>query len=188
MCEPVSIMTALSIASTAAAGFGQVAGYQEQKAMAKATRNAANNAYAMDLHGITTRQMQEQDAAAERKLENQREYDAARASAIVNADQAGVRGLSVDALLNDLAGQQASRQKAVDTNTSWQIAQLQDEKLGADATRQSRIASAPKPSATGLLLKVGGTAVSGLDAYKSRTGQQQTPGGSPRPKTKALGT
>jgi hypothetical protein len=137
--------------------------------MSEATANAANNAYEQDARSISQRQMQEQDATASGNFANAQEYAAARASGIVAAEGSGISGLSVDALLNDLAGQQAARQKTADTNLGWTLAQMQQEKLGAAAQRDSRILSAPKPSSLGLALQIGGQALGGFDAYKTRT-------------------
>lgn len=180
MCEPTTIMaagsflaahlgTALTIASTAAGIGGSIASYNQQNAMAKATRVNATNAYEQQSAALTQREEQEQTAAAERRFQNQREYDAARASAIVSGEAGGVRGLSVDALLNDLAGQQGARQGAIDKNLDWSIQALQQDKLGAAAARDSRINSAPHASGRGLALQIGGQAAIGFDKYKSAT-------------------
>lgn len=178
MCEPTTIAAlstwaaahagAISLASTALTIGGQVASHMEQNAYAKTNANAAMRAYEDQTAGITQRQIQEQNSAAQRTFQNQREYAAARATAVVGAEDAGVRGISVDALLNDLAGQQHARQDAVDQNTTWAVRALQDEKRGAQATRDARILSVPKSSTSSLLIKVGGTALQGLDAYNTK--------------------
>lgn len=164
-----TLSTALTIGSTAAGIGGSILSYEQQKAMSSATASAAKRAFEQDNRAITQRQLQEQTASADRKFANAQEYAAARASGVVAAGEAGVSGLSVDALLNDLAGQQAARQKTADTNLGWTLAQLQQERFGAQAQRDNRINSAPKPSSLGLALQIGGQAIGGYDTYKSRT-------------------
>jgi hypothetical protein len=192
MCEPATIMaagsflaahagTALTIASTAAGIGGSIASYDQQNAYAKATRQAATSAYEQQSAALTHRQEQEQTAAAERTFQNQREYDAARARAVVSAEAGGVQGLSVNALLNDLAGQQAVRQNAIGKNTDWAIQSLQQDKLGAAAARDSRINSAPRASGMGLALQIGGQAATGFDKFKSATDPKWGKPPAPRP-------
>lgn len=170
MCEPASIMIAATTAlSTALSIGGQVAQYSAQADQAAATRSNALAAYQQDTSAITDRASQEQQATAQRRLQNAREYAAAKATAVTSAGDAGVSGLSVNALLTDLAGQQQLRQGAVDTNLDMTLQQLQREQQGAAVTRQSRINSAQDPSLAGLLIGVAKTGVDGFTGYKTRT-------------------
>lgn len=180
MCEPATIAaatawlaanagTALTIASTAAGIGGSVMSFQQQKAAAEANEKSARSAYEVGVSQITERQMQEQSSAAQRSFENQREYDAARSAAIVAGEGAGVRGLSVDALLSDLAGQQAARQKAVEQNLDWTTRALQQDKVSAASARDSRINSVQRPSGAALAIDIAGQAAKGFDTYKTRS-------------------
>lgn len=179
MCEPATIAAAtawasahagaLMIASTAMAAGSSVMQFANQSAQSKAMNVNAKSAYETQVSGITDRQMQEQSAAAQRTFQNQREYDAARATAITGAENSGLHGLSVDGLLNDLVGQQHERQDAVAQNTTWSIRAMQQEKMGAAASRDSRMNSAPMPSALGLGLTIGGQSIVGLDRFSKAT-------------------
>lgn len=169
MCEPATIMATMALASTALSIGGQVASYSSQANQAATQRGNALSAFAQDASALTTRASQEQASAAQRKLQNQRDYDATRATAVNSADEAGVTGISVNALLGDLAGQQGLRQGAVDQNLNMTLQQLQSERQGAAVTMQSRMNQAQDPSLAGLLIGVAKTGVDGFSGYKSRT-------------------
>jgi len=185
MCEPATIMAgltavgsalsstagvaALTIGSAAMTGIGQVQQYQDAKYNAKAQRSAALAAFEGDTAAITNRQLQEGQSASQRLNEQQSEFRAARASAIVNAEDAGVTGLSVDALLNDLTGQQAKRTKATNQNLQMAIAQLQEQKGGAGVQLASRTNAARSPSMSSLMIGLGGTALDAANSYTKRT-------------------
>lgn len=180
MCDPVTIAattawvganaaTLLAVGSTAASVGGLVYQHNAQNAMSEQTAINAKQAFEISNAGITDRQLQDNISAADRRYANQSEYAAARASAITGAESGGVQGLSVDALLGDLAGQQVRRQSSIDQNLKWSTQQLQQERLGVAASRDSRIASAPKASGAALALDIAGTVATGFDKYKSRT-------------------
>lgn len=166
MCDPVTALTAVS---TVLSIGGAVSQFSQQKQMAK--QNTANSlrAYENTNADLTNRQIQEQNAAAQQTFEQQREYAGANAHAIVAADNSGVQGISVDGLLADLAGQQARRQDTVGQNLSMSVDQLQRERVGAAAARDSSIASTPKPSALALAINIGGQAANGYLTAKRRT-------------------
>ncbi|OHB34781.1 MAG: hypothetical protein A2882_01335 [Phenylobacterium sp. RIFCSPHIGHO2_01_FULL_70_10] len=166
MCEPVSIISGVS------AGLGiasSVANYSQGKKNAKAQRAAAIAEYEANMRGLNTRGLQELEAAAQTRLQQQREYRAARAQAIVAAEDAGVMGISADALLNDLALQQNERDDATRTNIDWVLQQLREEQQGSANVMQSRYNAARNPSLGSLLISVGGQAIGAYDKYKTRT-------------------
>lgn len=166
MCNP---MLAVAVASLVVGAGSAYVSHDNQNKMAEATEESALASYSVSNALANRRQQQEQEAAAQRRLANDREYAATKATATVAADESGVAGLSVDALLRDLAGQQASRQKAVDSNLSSTVAQLQAEKLGLAAQRDSRINSAFGSSNAALALQIGGAALSAVNTYKTQT-------------------
>jgi len=185
MCEPATIIAgltavgsaltssagvaALSIGSAALTGVGMVNQYNDGKANAQTARNSARAAYESDTAALTNRQLQEQQAAAQQTVSQQREFRSAKATAIVGAEDAGIMGLSVDALLNDLTGQQGARSKATNTNLQLALAQLQDQKTGADVQRQSRNNAARDPSRNALMIGLAGTALEGASGYYKAT-------------------
>lgn len=77
---------------------------------------------------MRTQQRQEQVAAAQRIQESTKKAREARATARVSAGEAGVSGLSVNALINDLTRQEAEyrfantqQQQMADTNRELQL-------------------------------------------------------------------
>jgi multidrug efflux pump subunit AcrA (membrane-fusion protein) len=106
MCEPISI--GLAMASMGAQIHGQ---NQQAKAQAKVQANASaaeRQRYLQEVSSMRIQQGQEEVAAAQRVNESARKAREARATARVSAGEAGVAGLSVDALINDLTREEAS--------------------------------------------------------------------------------
>ena len=103
MCDP---LTAVSI------GLGALQAnhsYQGQKQQAKAQEQMQRNAsiaeqqrYLSEVSASRLRERQEKVAAAQRIQQSTTKAREARATARVSAGEAGVAGLSVDALINDL--------------------------------------------------------------------------------------
>ena len=106
MCEPIS-MTILG----AATAYSQ---YQGQKQQAKAQAQVQANAskveqqrYLNEVSSMRMQQAQEQVAMAQRIQAATKKARETRATARVSAGEAGVAGLSVDALMNSLTQQEA---------------------------------------------------------------------------------
>ena len=109
MCEPVTL-TALALGAASAGA--QVHGQRQQaKTQAKVQKNASaaeRQRYLQEVSSMRIQQGQEEVAAAQRVNESARKAREARATARVSAGEAGVAGLSVDALINDLTREEAS--------------------------------------------------------------------------------
>jgi len=106
MCEIVTAV-ALGLASAGAQVHGQ---RQQAKTQAKVQANASaaeRQRYLQEVSSMRVQQGQEEVAAAQRVNESARKAREARATARVSAGEAGVAGLSVDALINDLTKQEA---------------------------------------------------------------------------------
>ena len=131
MCPPVAIGAALGASSATAAAVGtsvymglastalQIRGQQMQ---AKIQRRVQANAskverqrYLNEVSSLRTQQAQEQVAAAQKLQANKTKAREARATARVSAGEAGVAGLSVDALMNDLTRKEAMYNNSVNT-------------------------------------------------------------------------
>jgi hypothetical protein len=115
MCPPAVIAAALG---TVSAGL-QIRGQQIQ---AKTQRRVQANAskverqrYLNEVSSLRTQQGQEQIALAQKLQANKRKAMEAQATATVSAGEAGVAGLSVDALRNDLAAKEARYNNSVST-------------------------------------------------------------------------
>jgi len=95
----------------AASSYSQVQGQRQMaRAQAQAQANASKaerQRYLQEVSSMRIQQGQEQVAAAQRVNESARKAREARATARVSAGEAGVAGLSVDALINDLTKQEA---------------------------------------------------------------------------------
>lgn len=165
MCFDPATMAVLSFAVGAVQ---QVVQYQAQAEESKNTQKNALQAYSNDLTQLSRRQMQEQDAANQKALGLNRE-EAVKASEVeLSAASAGVSGVSVDSLVADVHRQASFARVNQFDNTKAAVAQLQQEKKGAQNTAQGRINSAPMPSALGLIAGIAGT---GLSAYGDYTKQ-----------------
>lgn len=133
MCAPI-IAVGLGIASS-------VMQVQAQRQMAAAQAKAQANAskaerqrYLQEVSSMRVQQGQEQVAAAQRIQESTRKAREARATAGVSAGEAGVAGLSVDALINDLTREEAeysfATQQQLQMNDVGRDMQLQNAGLG----------------------------------------------------------
>ena len=105
MCDiPSAIMGIASMGS-------QIMGQSQQaKAQAKVQANASaaeRQRYLQEVSSMRIQQGQEEVAAAQRVNESARKAREARSTARVSAGEAGVAGLSVDALINDLTREEA---------------------------------------------------------------------------------
>jgi hypothetical protein len=135
-----------------------IAGHSAQAKAAKANKAAANLAFQNDVLQINTRENQEQDAATQTILSADRQARSVDARARVAAGAAGVAGASVDALLADIERDKLSFGATTNRNLGLTIQQLEEQKVGAAATRDNRIAStpAPNPLLTGLQIASAG--------------------------------
>ena len=106
-----------------ASGFSQIMGQSQMaKAQAKVQANASaaeRQRYLQEVSSMRVQQGQEEVAAAQRIQESTRKAREARATARVSAGEAGVAGLSVDALINDLTREEANYRFA--TNQQLQM-------------------------------------------------------------------
>jgi len=133
MCPPI-IAVGLGIASMGAQVMGQK---QAAKAQAETQKNASaaeRQRYLQETASMRVQQGQEQVAAAQRITASARKAREARATARVSTGEAGVAGLSVDALINDLTKQEAeynfASQQQLQMNDVGRTMQLQNAGLG----------------------------------------------------------
>jgi len=124
MCVPIAVL-GMSAATTAAVGLGvastalQIRGQQIQaKTQRKVQANASDverQRYLNEVSSLRTQQGQEQVAMAQKLQSNKTRAREARATARVSAGEAGVAGLSVNALMNDLTRKEAMYNNSVNT-------------------------------------------------------------------------
>src|SRR5262249_22943099 len=120
--------------------------YQSRVAEARDKEIAEN--YALSIQSanaqyrqLQARQQQEADAAAHKLGVAAREGAEARSTALVAAGEAGVSGLSVNALLNDFMAQETRQREAIRSNLAGSTDQLRSEMEGVQAQAAGRIAS-----------------------------------------------
>ena len=107
-----SASTLISAGLGAASAGSSIYGQRKQaKTQAKVQANASaaeRERYLREVSSMRVQQGQEEVAAAQRVNESARKAREARATARVSAGEAGVAGLSVDALINDLTREEAN--------------------------------------------------------------------------------
>lgn len=121
-----------------ASGFSQISGQRQMAAaQAQAQANASKaerQRYLQEVSSMRIQQGQEEVAAAQKINESARKAREARATARVSAGEAGVAGLSVDALINDLTREEAeysfASQQQLQMNDVGRTMQLQNAGLG----------------------------------------------------------
>lgn len=132
MCDPISIGLAVAQTGATIMGQRQMASAQE-RAQANASK-AERQRYLHEVSSMRIQQGQEQVAAAQRLQESTKKAREARATARVSAGEAGVAGLSVDALINDLTRKEAeynfNTQKQLQMSDVNRTLQLRDAGLG----------------------------------------------------------
>lgn len=124
-------MIGFAVASLAIGVASSYAQYQSQMDFANAQAQAQNDAirqqqeyqnrlialenerYQAESNAIRARQLQEQQALARQGQQAQKEARALQATALVQSGEAGVSGLSVDALLADFTRQELGYQEAI---------------------------------------------------------------------------
>ena len=107
MCDIVTASIVMGVASSGLQIQGQ---RQQAKIQRKVQENASKverQRYLNEVSSLRTQQAQEQVAAAQKLQANKTRAREARATARVSAGEAGVAGLSVDALMNDLTRKEA---------------------------------------------------------------------------------
>ena len=134
MCNPVPAAIGLGVAQAGSQFIGQRQMANAQAEVQRRASAAERQRYLNEVSSMRVQQRQEQIAAAQRIQESTRKAREARATARVSAGEAGVSGLSVDALINDLTREEASYRFATNQQTQMndvnRTLQLRDAGLG----------------------------------------------------------
>ena len=166
MCHPILIAAGLGAAQ---AGL-QIQGQRQQgKAQAKVQENASaaeKQRHLQELSAARLRQRQEMTASAQQIQKATTEARESRATARVSAGEAGVAGLSVDALINDMSRKEGEFRSSIQQQTQFQT---MNTNLGlSDAGMRSRMnllsinKPIEQPDYLGAIL---GGAQTGMSAY-----------------------
>lgn len=149
------MMAALSIGSTAASFAAQAGAASAQEEANAQANEQAREQMITDYDQMTRMGQQEVAAATQKQNQNQIDAAKARATTRVAAGEGGVGGLSVDALLRDLYGQEATIRDSVNQNLENTTSQLGYERQGVYTSGVNAINSRPivqRPSALGAAL------------------------------------
>ncbi len=170
---------AAAIAQFALSAVGSVMGYQSEQAeyerqqqMYKNNRIEANRAAADNYASTQNRMLQDQKAASQELQSTEIDAMKARSTAEVAAGEAGVTGLSVDALVADYYGQQGRYERTLANNTQMQADYLTGEMTATKHQTQGRIDSVDqgqKPSFAGAAIRILGGAVDAYSGYQRAT-------------------
>lgn len=181
MCNTVAILGGLL--SAAQTGLQVQAQSQAAKAQARANAAAARSvrdATIANYAELERRRTQEREAASEELTALRRRELKRRERARVSAGEAGVAGLSVDALLRDFYGQEAFAAETVRNsfaNRSTQIdAELEQTRRGA-RSRLGALAEPQGPDLGAALVSLGGTALDAVNAGLAPQAAASAPGG-----------
>lgn len=176
MCDPVS---ALAIGSFVVGSAQAVVSYQASQADYKA-KNAAyfqniqntETAERDDQTSILQHQLQEQDKGTQKEQISQIEEAQKSSTEEVSAAEGGVSGVSVDNLLNDIAGKSELNRSYMDENMRWIVADTHNRLTNTGDQAAARIASVAQPIEPSILSPILGIAGAGLKAgtgYRSMT-------------------
>ena len=158
MCEPTTALLVLSAASAAAGVYGQQQQAKAQNAYNDQQAKNTMEAYRANLAQTNLMQSQEHAAATQKINENNRAAEAAKATALVSAGESGISGLSVDALLANLSGEQARYNESVNQNYENASMAIDNQRTNAKVTAASQINSLKTPQSPdylGAALRIG---------------------------------
>lgn len=178
MCSP----TAVAVVGLVISAAGTAASYQQQENAKNAQENfqkrryeeTAANAEASFLAQSAQNNLriqQEAEAAAQATQQVKKQQAKARSAAVVSAGEAGVTGLSVDALLADFDRTASARNEAIRRNFEFTAQQIgvSGQGLAAQAQAQKNGAIGKPvagPSLVGAGLQIGGAGLDSYDYYR----------------------
>lgn len=175
MCYVAAIPIITLVISAAATAYSVDAQNKSVKAENKVREIGAESArqsFRDQASDMNLRVQQEQEAAVNAKMENAKRAAEARGTARAASGQAGVAGLSVDALMADFYRQEGTYRAVTDSNLSASIEQSQRELKGLRSTAQSREASLRPEAVPGYLgagLRIAGQGVQAYDTHKRQS-------------------
>lgn len=177
MCEPATIA---SLALSAASAGLTIKGQRDQASIEEAeqervyeeTQEAAKRDFALKANQETTALLQRDVENSREITDTQKQKLQAQATAKVSAGEAGVAGVSLDALLGDFERSEAAFADATRQQFEFDKLASEDAMMGHAATAQNRINAATpktvhKPSYAGGMLRIAGKAVTS-DAFKNQ--------------------
>lgn len=178
MCEMMAMATALQVATTAYQTYSADQQVDAQndfaKQQAKEGSKLARESFIAQAGQMNLRDSQEAEAASTELTTSAKKAAEARATARVSAGEAGVSGVSVDALINDFYDQEAGYSEGVKRNLELGRDQTKAELHGLRSNALDRSLSfkrplAQRPSYLAAGITAGGQAAQGYMRYRYPT-------------------
>lgn len=151
MCLLEAAAVGLSALSSASAFAGASQQAADQNALYQSNASASTVALATDYANLGVKSVQERQAASQKKFDTSLDALKARSTAWTAAGEAGVTGLSVDALVGDYFAAEGRQRQAIDTNNQMTQANIRAEMDSAQATAQNRINSVQQARSPSML-------------------------------------
>jgi hypothetical protein len=175
MCDPVSLAVSSFMVSTVSSVMQYNSAQQQANAQdALYNANKANTersaVYEHQMNDL--RKIQEDDKTGAASFDNMLETKAKAAHAEAAASDAGISGLSVDALVQDIYGAGGRTNDRIKENGNMALAQLGAEDQGIEARKDTRINSVQHgvhPSLLALGLNVASNGLNSATAYRKLT-------------------
>lgn len=155
MCDPVTAMMAFSAISSVSGFIGAKQDAENQQAAIEAN-------YQAQMADLAARQKEIDGTALEEKSDVAKEALMRKGQLRVATGEAGVSGLVVDSLLNDVQTQAGTATSRIETNRTRASSQNNRTKQSAYASSQSKMNAAKGPSVLGLVGELG---MSGLQIH-----------------------
>ena len=163
MCEP----TTIALAAFALSSASSVAAYQSQKSQSEYAKKAATTQRNSNIAAVAAESAMGQQDEAERVEALRRQTESKKATARASAAEAGVTGISVDSVLNELAGQGAEAQQNLETNYARSSLGTAAQLTNINSQYSNTLAQNQAPSALGLGLEIGQAGLSSYGSFKS---------------------
>lgn len=174
MCNPMLVMAAMQIGSTAmqhkqASMQAKMQTQMHQQNQANAISSLADT---YTTNGI--RAGQEAQKASEDIVERRRQAMMQHATANVASGEAGVQGITVDRILGNILGNAGRDVSTIQRNQAWGAQQIGRENTAARTNAISRMNSTSpgiKPSGWATAFNIGAAATQAYTGYSARTGE-----------------
>lgn len=159
MCDPATATLVITAAATTMQLQAQEAQVEYQNKQNAAQYRNAMLARASNLNQTNMEMVQEREGAMQKLEQNNLRADASKATATVAAGENGVSGLSVGALLDDLASTQGRYNSSVAMNYDRSMSALESQRINVNTNAANVISSLKTPASpdyAGAALRIAG--------------------------------
>jgi hypothetical protein len=142
-----------------------ILGHNAQKKAARENKKFALKNLSLMYDDLDARAAEEAAAASQATQAVETDAGSLEGSTAVSAASGNVAGATVDALLHDVARQEAQAKMTIATNLENTLGQVQRQKRGAVAMAEQQIAAVKPPSDLGLALNLAGVGIGAYNQY-----------------------